>query len=119
MEFSHELTRQTKLAQYISILSPSVLYDQAMQLLARTDMVAFERFIEATERHWQKFIEYTKFRFVDIKAWRETKLPEFSYPAESNTKSLIAIIPQLIILFLFSTVFFVLSYVVFLRKDVR
>ena len=119
MEFSNDLTRQMKLAQYISILSPAVLYDQAVQRLARTDMTSFERFIQAAERHWQKLLEKQKLRYEDIKAWREAKLPEFSYPAEMSTTSLIATFPQIVILFLFSVIFFVLAYVSFLRKDVR
>ena len=82
-------------------------------------MTSFERFIQGAERHWQKLFEKQKLRYEDIKAWRETKLPEFNYPAESISKSLIAIFLQLIILFLFGTLFFILSYVAFLRKDVR
>jgi ABC-type transport system involved in multi-copper enzyme maturation permease subunit len=119
MEFSNDLTRQMKLAQYIAILSPAVLYDQAIQRLARTDMTSFERFIQGAERHWQKLLEKQKLRYDDVKAWRETKLPEFSYPVETNAKSLISTFPQVIILFLFSLIFFVLAYVSFLRKDVR
>jgi hypothetical protein len=45
MEFSNDLNRQMKLAQYIAILSPAVLYDKVIQRLARTDMTSFERFI--------------------------------------------------------------------------
>lgn len=119
MEFSNNLTRQMKLAQYIAILSPAILYDQASQRLARTDMTSFERFIQGAERHWQKLLEKQKLRYEDINAWREAKLPEFNYPAESNAKSLIAIIPQLLFLFLFSVIFFILAYVTFLRKDIR
>ena len=119
MEFSKKLTGQMKLAQFISIFSPAVLYDQAMQRLARTDMLSFERFIKGAERHWHKFIEWFKLRYTDRSAFRDTKLPEFSYPVETNTKSLIVTLPQVIILFLFSVIFFVLAYVSFLRKDIR
>ncbi len=108
-----------KFAQFISIFSLAVLYDQAMQRLARTDMLAFEKFIEGAERHWQKFIEWYQLRYTDLNAFREVKLPEFSYSTEINTKSLVATLPQVMILFLFSVIFFVLAYVSFLRKDVR
>jgi len=119
MEFSKKLTQQMKLAQVISIFSPAVLYDQAVQRLARTDILSFEKFIEGAERHWQKFIEWFKLRYTDRSAFQEAKLPEFSFAAETNTKSLAATLPQVLILFLFSVILFVLAYVSFLRKDVR
>ncbi len=119
MEFSNNLTRQMMLANYISILSPAALYDQAVQRLARTDMTSFEQFIQGAERHWQKLLENFKLRYTDLKAWREAKLPGFSYPVESNQKSSSAMFLRAIILFLFSVIFFVLAYVSFLRKDVR
>jgi len=118
-EFSRKLTAQMKFAQNFSFLSPAVLLDQAVNRYAKTGMSEFEKFMEGVYRHWQKLIEKQKLRYVDTKAWRETKLPEFVYPSEPMSNSFISTLPQWILLFLFGLLFFVLAYAKFLKKDVR
>lgn len=118
-EFSNQLTRQAQLAQTISILSPAVLYDQAMLRYARTGMVEFERFMDGLARYWQKHVELTRLRFQDREAARREKLPAFSYSLETTAQSFVATLPSLLILFLMSAIFFVLAYTSFLEKDVR
>jgi len=118
-DFVDRLTYQMKLAQNISILSPAVLYDMAIQRYAQTDIVEFESFMEGIVRNWHKYVDRYKLRYTDLEAYRIEKFPEFSYLSDPIEKSLAATLPQWIIMFLFSLLFFVLCYVKFLRKDVR
>ena len=118
-EFSRKLTAQMNFAQNFSFLSPAVLLDQAVNRYAKTGMSEFEKFMEGVYRHWQSLIEKQKLRYVDIKAWRETQLPEFSYLSEPMSESFTSTLPQWILLFLFGLIFFILAYVKFLKKDVR
>lgn len=118
-EFSRKLTGQMKFAQNFSILSPAVLFDRAVNRYTKTGMGEFERFMDGVYRHWQKLTERQKLRYEDLKAYREAKLPEFTYSSESISRNFISTLPQWILLFLFSLIFFILAYVKFLKKDVR
>jgi ABC-type transport system involved in multi-copper enzyme maturation permease subunit len=118
-EFSRKLTGQMKFAQNISLLSPAVLFDQAVNRYAKTGMREFESFMDGVYRHWQKMTERQKLRYEDTKAYREAKLLEFTYPSEPLSKDFVWTLPQWILLFLFSLIFFVLAYVKFIKKDVR
>jgi ABC-type transport system involved in multi-copper enzyme maturation permease subunit len=118
-EFSRKLTAQMNFAQNFSFLSPAVLLDQAVNRYAKTGMSEFEKFMEGVYRHWQKLAERMKLRYEDIKTYKETNLPEFSYLSESMSESFTSTLPQWILLFLFGLVFFILAYVKFLKKDVR
>jgi len=118
-EFSRKLTSQMRFAQNFSILSPAVLFDQAVNRYTKTGMGEFERFMDGVYRHWQKLTERQKLRYEDLKAYRDAKLPEFTYSSESISRNFLLTLPQWILLILFSLIFFILAYVKFLRKDVR
>jgi ABC-type transport system involved in multi-copper enzyme maturation permease subunit len=118
-DFSNRLTLQMKLAQNISLLSPGAVYDQAVDRLARTGVAEYERFMDSVLRLWQKHVERSKLLYKDVEAYRKAALPAFSYLSEKTSQSFMATLPQWLILFLFSLVFFALSYTAFLRKDVR
>jgi len=119
IDFSNRLSHQMRVARNISMLSPAILYDRIMQRFAHTDIEEFEYFMLGVERSWHEYVELYKLRYTDREAYRKEKVPEFSYPSESLQKSFLMTLPQWIIMFLFSVVFFMLSYVKFLRKDVR
>jgi len=118
-EFNNRLTQQMKLAQSLSILSPATVFDQVANRYARTGMVEYEKYMNGVFRYWQEFIEHYKLRYEDREAYRNSKLPDFSYSSEDVGRSFVAILPQWLLLFLFSLIFFVLAYIGFLRKDVR
>jgi ABC-type transport system involved in multi-copper enzyme maturation permease subunit len=117
-EYSQKLTRQMHFAQNIGLLSPSVLYDIAIQRLAGTDIREFDNFMEGVERHWQKYVERQRLMYTDYKAYQEFKLPEFTYARQSTAESTVQTLPQWIILFLLSVVFFVTAHTVFMRTNV-
>ena len=117
-EYSQQLTRQMRLAQNAAILSPSVLFDGVMQRLAGTDIREFDSFIEGVELHWQKYIERWPLRYTDLEAYRESKLPEFSYTKQSAVEDIAQTLHQWIILFLLSVIAFVTAHTVFMKKDI-
>jgi len=117
-EYSQKLTRQMHFAQNIGLLSPSVLYDIAIQRLAGTDIREFDSFMEGVERYWQKYVERWALRYTDFEAYRESKLPEFTYARQSTAESIVQTLPQWIIIFLLSVVFFVVAHMVFMRTNV-
>ena len=117
-EYSQQLTRQMRLAQNIAILSPSVLLNSVLQRLAGTDIREFDSFIEGVERHWHKYIERFPLLYTDSKAYRESKLPEFTYAAQAATENIAQTLRQWIILFLLSVIFFVTAHTVFMKKDI-
>jgi hypothetical protein len=118
IEYSRELTRQIHLAQKIGLLSPSVLYDSIMQRLARTDIQEFDSLMEGVERYWYRYLERWALRFTDLEAFKKFKLPEFTYTTKSTADSIVSTLPQWMILFLLSVVFFVAAHTVFMRKDI-
>ena len=117
-EYSQRLMRQMHLAQNIAIFSPSVLLNGVMQRLARTDIREFDSFMEGVERHWRKYVEQWPLRYTDYEAYRESKLPEFTYATQSAAEGIVQTLHQWIILFLLSVVFFVTAHTVFMRKDI-
>jgi ABC-type transport system involved in multi-copper enzyme maturation permease subunit len=117
-EYSQKLTKQMHLARSIAILSPSVLFDGVMQRLAGTDIREFDGFMEGVDRHWRKYIERWPMRYTDLQAYRESKLPEFTYTKQSAAEGIVQTMHQWIILFLLSVVFFVTTHTVFVRKDI-
>lgn len=119
-EFYNRLSKQMKLAQTISILSPAVVYDQVVDRLARTGIVELERFMDGVYHYWQgQVVEVHKLLYKDPKAYTKAQLPDFTYPSETTSQSFVATLPLWAILFVFSLVFFALAYTAFLRKDVR
>jgi ABC-type transport system involved in multi-copper enzyme maturation permease subunit len=117
-EYTQQLTRQMHLAQNIGLFSPSVLYDAAVQRLAGTDIREFDSFMEGVERHWQKYTERQQLLYSDYKAFREFKLPEFTYARQSTTESIAQTLPQWTILFLLGVIFFAAAHAVFMRTNI-
>jgi len=117
-EYTQQLTRQMHLSQNIGLLSPSVLYDVAVQRLAGTDIREFDSFMEGVERHWQKYIERQRLLYTDYKAFREFKLPEFTYIRQSTAESIAQTLPQWAFLFLLGVIFFVSAHAVFMRTNI-
>jgi ABC-2 type transport system permease protein len=118
-EYSRQLTRQMLFARNIGLLSPSVLYDSVIQRLTGTDIREFDKFMEGVERHWYKDTERAKLMYTDYKAYQEYKMPEFTYTTQSVTESIVSTLPQWIVLFLLSAVFFAGAHAVFMKKSIR
>lgn len=114
-EYQSKINSQAKLARNLALFSPAVLYEEAMIRLAKTGMDEFEKFLDGLLPYYMVLIESKSF----FGGTDKEKLPAFYYSSEETRKSFAAIIPDVLILFLFGSIFFALAHIMFLRKDVR
>ncbi|MFC1537516.1 ABC transporter permease subunit [Gemmatimonadota bacterium] len=119
LELDHQFTNQVKGWRKITLFSPAVLYDQTMIRLAGTGLDEYDHFMAALSPFHQQLIERGLLNIRDREAYKKLQPPEFSYSDESIARSLVGVVPGLILLFMFCVIFFVLAYIGFLRKDVR
>jgi ABC-type transport system involved in multi-copper enzyme maturation permease subunit len=120
LDYSRQQTRQMQIAKTLSILSPAALYDETASRFAGTGMENFERFMGAILRHWREFTAWHR-TFVVHLGERQPggPPPVFSFTPEEASGSFSAAVPQVLLLVLFSVIFFMLAYTSFLKKDVR
>jgi ABC-type transport system involved in multi-copper enzyme maturation permease subunit len=135
------LSEQTTLANRLSRISPVSLYEHVMSALAGTDIASFRQFIDAVKPYRNDIIEYMRFRTNNFSSpifWtpctkEEIKtrptgdtaqpldlrdLPRFTYKADL-VGSLRRAIPDLAFLIFGNVLFFAMTFVAFLRYDVR
>jgi len=135
------LIEQTRLAGNLSRISPISLYENAMSVLAGTDMASIRHFIDAVTAYRNDIIEYMRSRTNNFssssfftpctKEEMETRptgdtavpldlsdLPRFTYKAEI-VGTLRRVIPDLVLLIFGNALFFALASLAFLRYDVR
>jgi ABC-type transport system involved in multi-copper enzyme maturation permease subunit len=118
-EVARRQTRQRIGAEYLSLLSPAAVYDQAVTRLARTGVQEYDLFMEGVRRLWETFVARYRLRITDPEAFKKTPLPDLSYRSDTPAATLAATWPLWLLLVLFNLALFALSYVGFLRKDVR
>jgi ABC-type transport system involved in multi-copper enzyme maturation permease subunit len=119
LEMHNALREQARIAETVSRISPSFIYDRSVERLARTGMDEVDRFTDALGRYWHEYIEATKARWRAFATRTEVKFPEFTFSPESPGETFAASMIDVLVLALVSLIFFALSYTVFLRKDVR
>lgn len=134
------LFEQTELANRFSRFSPISLYENVMSALAGTDMTAFRQFINTVKPYRNDIIDYMRSRtnnFSSSTFWtpcteEEMKtrpssddplldlsdLPQFQYKADI-VRDLRRAIPDLAFLIFGNVLFFAMTFVAFLRYDVR
>jgi len=119
--YSARLTSQMLAARKIALFSPSILYNTAMQRYASTDIIEFDSFMQGVFRSWKVYIDLYKLRYTDrAEARKQAKLNKnFTYLSAPLSTQIVQTLMQWIVLFFMTVLFFVLSYVKFLRKDVR
>jgi len=139
--YLRDLFEQTALANRLSRFSPVSLYENIMSTLAGTDMASFRQFIEAVKPYRNDIIEYMRSHtdnFSSPTFWTpctkeeiETRpkgdtasplelgdLPRFTYQSDL-VGSLRRAIPDLAFLIFGNVLFFAMTFVAFLRYDVR
>lgn len=135
------LFEQTALANSLSRISPVSLYENIMSVLAGTDIASFRQFVDAVKPYRNDIIEYMRSRTDNFSSpifWTpctkeeiETRpkgdnappldlrdLPRFTYKADL-VGSLRRAIPDLAFLIFGNVLFFAMTFVAFLRYDVR
>ncbi len=114
-EYIRKSNRQAQLARALTILSPAVLYDSAVERLARTGIAEFERFMAGAYRLKAGYDGM----YSRKKGRRRLQPPEFSYVFEETARSFRGTLLSWILMPLISLLLFVLARTVFIRKDVR
>ncbi|MBN2314500.1 MAG: ABC transporter permease subunit, partial [Sedimentisphaerales bacterium] len=140
-EYFRGLFKQTALANRFSRISPVSLYENIMSALAGTDMAGFKQFFDSVKPYRNDIIEYIRSRTDNFSSsifWtpctkEEIKtrpkgdnapsldlhdLPRFTYKIDI-VGSLRRTIPDLTLLIFGNVLFFTMSFVAFLRYDVR
>jgi len=118
-EYDRNLSNQVALISKLSLISPAASFSLAATRLAKTDFGFQRGFILRAQRFQEEFIQFLT-RIPDKQAKVDpAKLPIFSYEGESFKEGLAATIPHLVVLLLSSGVIIFLSFVLFLRYDVR
>ncbi len=142
------LIRQKLLARTIAQISPITVYESLMSVLSGTDLVSFGHFRNRVKLHTDEVIEYIRSKTDNFslpsyftpskeedsgegKKWDYNKileqtsplnlqdLPRFSCGPEILTKALPRAIPHILLLVFINALFFTLSFVAFLKYDVR
>jgi len=142
------LMKQKHLARTIAQISPITLYESSMSALAGTDLASFEHFRNRVKLHTNEVIEYIRSKtdnfslpsyFTQIKEedyeegkkWDYHKileqtsplnlqdLPQFSCGPEGLIKVLPRVATHILLLVFINALFFTLSFVAFLKYDVR
>ena len=142
------LVKQKYLASTISQISPVTVYQNLMSALAGTDLASFEHYRRRIKLHSDNIIDYirlktnnfslpsyfTQFKeenYEGEKKWDYQKileqttpinlqdLPRFTNGHESFVRILHRIISPILLLIFVNVLFFILSFVAFLKYDIR
>lgn len=126
---SQNPVRQAKLARNVGRISPAVAYACAAEILAETDLESHLRFLQEARQYRQEQIQYLR----DQKAFGSEEwyrreagekinkegIPLFSERAEPLSSSIRRASFDMVILVLLNVVFFLCTYLSFMRYDVR
>lgn len=130
--YNDRMTRQTTLSQGLARLSPSASYLFAVTRLAGTGPILFDRFRDAHDRFqeaqqdWRnELFRSGKIEFsqggpkVKEDDWFDPdSIPRFQMYSEDTRQAIDAAIFDILLLAVFAVLFFMLSFVFFLRYDV-
>lgn len=121
--------RQAKLAQKVSLISPAAVYAQATAVLAETDLDSHLRFLDQVKQYRSELIQYFRDQNAFAsEAWYNPEafkkidkegIPIFRERPESLSSSIRRATFDISILVLLNVIFFLLTYLSFLKYDVR
>ena len=110
---------QLHLAEWISVMSPASLYDQAMVRLGRTGAEEFDTFIRCINHTWEEYIAVVRSRISNPAERKRAHNPEFHAQQEPDEASFLAALPRVIVLVLLLLIPFMTAHAKFNTKDVR
>jgi ABC-type transport system involved in multi-copper enzyme maturation permease subunit len=116
-DYRRKLRKQEQIAAGIATLSPYASFALFATRLAGTDLGSEDKFIAATEQFYNKYFEGTSIVSVSGRQ-REEKL-KFLYTEPTVSERLKSALAPLSILLLFTALFLVGGYVIFLRGAVK
>jgi hypothetical protein len=116
-DYRRKLLKQEQISAGIASISPYACFTLFAARLAGTDLASEDKFIAATERYCNEYFRGTSVIFSPGRS-REEK-PVFSYSEPALGERLRSGIAPLSILLLFTALFLIGGYVIFLRGDVK
>ncbi len=130
--YQDRMSRQISLSQNLARLSPSASYLLAVTRLAGTGPDLFEHFSDAVERFQGAHNDFRQGMYSNISEWRGASgpvlrnqdwfdagdVPRLSMFSESLSEAFDAALFDILLLAVFNVLFFLLSYLFFLRYDV-
>jgi len=114
-DYRRRLQKQEQIGAGIASLSPYASFTLFATRLAGTDLGSEAKFVEAAEQFYNKYFEGTSL----VTGERTEDKLLFSYAEPTVAERLRASLAPLIILLLFTTLFLVAGYVIFLRGSVK
>lgn len=107
--FEQAKYQQAEISYQITSFSPSVIFDLIIYRLARTDGIEFTRFTDQFFQFWDTvFIPHVR-----------DNPPRFAFNESSLGDALTSRTTEIVLLVFYLLIGIALSYVMFLRKDVR
>ena len=121
--------RQARLTRKIACISPAAAYADATAILAETDLDSHLRFLEQAKGYRNELLQYLRDqKAFESEAWYNVEaaqkinkeaIPRFRERPEPLSSSLNRAMGDIVILVLLNVAFFLLTYLSFLRYDVR
>jgi len=121
--------RQAKLARNIARISPAAAYGSATEILAGTDLDSHFRFLQQAREYRKELIQYLYDQNAfGSEAWYSREagkkintegIPIFTERPEPLSSSVTRAAPDILVLLLLNVVFFMVTFLSFLRYDVR
>jgi len=132
-ELDNAVRRQVRLSHILSYISPYGCFSTAVPRLAGTGIESHWRFLEAARRfdsaYFEAFYRFTENRAKDIsevklslgKWWwpKPERVPQFRFEEEGITERVAGVLSEIVVLVVYAVLFFMISYLRFLRYDVR
>lgn len=116
-DYRRKLQKQEQIAAVIASVSPYASFKLFATRLAGTDLGSEDKFVAAAEHFYNKYFEGTSI-FSASGRPRKEKL-SFSYTEPTVSERLKSGLAPFIILLLFTSLFLIGGYVIFLRSDVK
>jgi ABC-type transport system involved in multi-copper enzyme maturation permease subunit len=116
-DYRRRLQRQEQIGAGMALVSPYASFTLFATRLAGTDLASEAKFIEAAEQFYNKYFEGTSIVSASGRQREEELLFSYSEPAiDERLRSALA---PLVVMLLFTALFLVGGYVVFLHKSVK
>jgi ABC-type transport system involved in multi-copper enzyme maturation permease subunit len=124
-KFLNQFAQQARVADWVSKASPVGCYDSAMTAVAKTDVASHDRWLNSVRSFWSVYAAFHEARQqkkLEGKKQEADEMkknpPQFVMTSESISESLYRAMPGIAMLIFFNIIFFMLSYLFFLRYEV-
>jgi ABC-type transport system involved in multi-copper enzyme maturation permease subunit len=119
--YLNQFSRQARFADICSKISFGECFSSILTTFAKTDLVSHDRWMNSVRDFWTEDTARQRAKVLrEIEGKKEEKqiAPTFAYREESIKESLNRALPDILILLCWNILFFMLSYLFFLRYEV-